>query len=252
MKAEVTEKEETKEMKKLIIAGLVAFSLVALAGSASAYWNVDIEAEVNNATAIIYGAGGSDECGDCLEGGECPPGCSSTVSYYLQSNAGIVAGDGDIYIDGFGGAGFGAMFTEVDGGGYQVFADQTLDAVICQDCCEPFEHYHAESSVDIHKGGAYIELAQATEVTGPYTGYYPTTGQILYVNGGADEGFDVHLTATEGGETHTMGIYGENMEYFGAEAFQGFEYDDSTMYGWFGEAESCWGLMWYGDLGEWD
>jgi len=245
-------------MKKILLAGLVAFVLIGVSGMAAAqdpnWWYVDVEADVINATAIIFGAGGSDVPGECLSCDQCNgDGCASTLAYYLQSGAGIANGYGSADLWGMGTNGPGLMFTSVSGTGDWVFANQQLDAVVCQDCCPEGEYYGAYTSVDVKEGGVSAYLEQGTEQTGPYTDYWPTTGQIVHANGGAEGTIDVHMTANLNGETHTMGIYGENVDGFNAFAYQGMEYTDSTAYGAFWPTENgfWWGetpLMYYGDF----
>jgi len=197
-------------------------------------WNVEISAEVKDATAVIIGAGGSNLPGQCINCDTCADGsCASTVSYLLSSSAGIVSGTGNSWIYGSGGQGVGRMYTAVDASGDLLFANQDLEAEICQDCADPFDHYTASSSVKVEDGWMFTFLGQGTGVTGPYTGYYPTTGQTLYTTGSAKGEFDAHLTATKDGATRTMGAYGENINFNIGLAFQGMEHDNSKTYGYF-------------------
>lgn len=234
-------------MNRAILATI--FSIVMLATPALA-WNVDIDATVDYASAVIWGGGGAAGCYE-----DCP----TTRDYYLSSTAGIINGNGDMYIDGFGWSGLGVMFTDVGSGGVNgdlVFADQDLTATVCQDpdgspeCC-PVDTYDASSSVTVEGADdTSIYLQQGTGVYGPYTGWF-TTGQTLTTYGTADGDFDAHMTATRTyedeesetqTETHTMGAYGTNIDFSISTAYQGMRSTDSHMYGIFAN------IMCYGDV----
>jgi len=186
-------------------------------------------------------------------------------------------GGQDIY--GSGGPSVGAVTVNIYGPSpsWDVTADriaaaQVLTAVVCQtDCCE-VDKYVASSSANIEDGHGSMILHQGTGVPGPYTGYYQTSGQTLGVAGEAgydiDDGldaingmpvaFDAHMTATQfvendqGGfdlvETHTMGVYGENVE-FNIDMYQGMTSTTSVVYGVLFPDPGCCdidGVLWYG------
>jgi len=213
-------------MKNRII-GVMATILSLLVTTAPVLaWYVDIYADVEDASAIIIGAGS--------DSGE-------EIDYGLSSTAGIINGNGGLEIYGEGYSDAGYMYTIVGGSGANgdsVFATQDLGVTFCQECppCE-VDTYLASSSVEV--GGAEraeIFMIQGAGVEGPITEAYPVSGQIVFAKG-KGETVNVDMEAArivedEQVEYHAMGGYGVNTR-FKAFGYQGVYQPSSQMYGRF-------------------
>lgn len=192
-------------------------------------WDVYIYADVDDASAVIWGGGGAVE-----EDPECP----DTMDYYLSGSAGIINGEGEMGIYGYGFGGWGDMHTWEEAEGDLVFANQNLVAEVCQEGCE-IDLYEASSFVSVEEGAAYISLWEGVSSE--------WVSQFMYTEGEAGGEFDISMTATrtdsDSPETHTMGMSGENADFL-AVGWQGMENEDSEMYGFF------YGSIYYGNYGE--
>ena len=199
-----------------IIAALVSLVLISTPALA---WNVNINAGVNDATAMILGAGGDGNAG---------------FSYAVGATGGIVNGDGNIYLGGGGyelGGGMGVSISGSGASGDWIFAthDLTVNGC-CEGCPCPSEYeYGASSDVDVINGeGVEIELNGGAGESG--------AGQKLKAEadfaGSFDTSMSSSLTVGEDSTTHLMGAYGENV-WFKSFGKQGFGSEDCGVHGFF-------------------
>lgn len=212
-------------MKKILLAGLIAFTMVALAGSAAA-WNIDINAHVTDADVDIS-ASASDATWDGF--------------YGFDTTAGV-DGNGDIKI--WGSSCKDKLTTKVSGEG-ELYATQTMLVTGCLvDCGEepcnecPDYVYGAASGAAIDGEGSIKLKSDVLNRRGDHT-------QKLKVYGAGD--FTAGMAVAyqiEGQEpvAHAMGATGVNVNFcaYGATAF-----DASS-----GEADGFFtAYMWFHDPG---
>ena len=211
-------------MKKILLASLVAFCLIATGSSMA--WKIDLDSHVRDAKLDLqFSTTGTDWDGD---------------SYLFATTAGV-DGYGKIDIDGHGYArrDQGTLTTEVksrDGGA--IYATQTLGTRGClEDCAErpccdvPRYSYYAESFAAID-GTGKIFLTEGENVRICCDNY---NGQILKVHGEGDFKAGLGSTLWVGDQepvSHQMGAWGENVE-FCAFGIQGMDNSDGANGGFF-------------------
>lgn len=266
-------------MRKGLIIALAAVLVLGLSGIATAFVPPDPIGNAGVFDYGWAGPGASVSIsGSFSDSSEAAP-CDSISGYALSGSAGIVNNTGAniaemwIYGIGTGSDLKGWMTTEVGpycGDKVQadlVYARQDLDTEVCQafetcpDGC-PQERYEATTTMTVEDG--FVDsalLQQGTGVIGPITGYATTSGQTLQASGfgGEDlgfglQGFDglsviVDMTAKKSvldeangwdiEEDHTMGIYGEDVNFNIPIAYQGMTTDTSLMYGFVGACPEC-------------
>lgn len=253
-------------MRKGLIIALAAVLVLGLSGVALAWTAHDTgyvtDAGGGWASTINWAAGGAEGCvpDDC-------PGCPWDLKYDFSGQAGIigVSGVGFTDIHGSGVAGSGSMNTEVTAwpgttipvAASRVFINDTVEAYVCQPCCE-IDLYRAKTSVNVEDGQAYIldqqvsGMASNSGVVDPN----PVTEQLLQTHGTAGNDIDgdglsltVRMDAERWSmdcmdgvfvfqEDHTMGVIGESVD-FNVAAYQGMAHECSNLYGALGGPGEC-------------
>lgn len=200
-------------MKK-ILAGFIAFTMLALAGSAAA-WDINVQIDVQDADVNVNAA--------------------ATGENYIFVTAAGVDGTGKINIHGTGGDNQGVLLTRVQSHDQDtdIYAYQGLGVKGClvecgeEPCNECPEYmYTAESSAALHGQGEIF-------ITGIVS--HNLSGQIFYTYGEGDftAGMISNLWIEDQQPvTHAMGIYGKGVGFY-AFGVQGMDPTDGTNAGMF-------------------
>jgi hypothetical protein len=226
-------------MKKVLLTGLVAFTLVAISGYAVA-WQIDV-------SAYIYDAHYSDSA-------------MAFAEDYWFSTYTTMNGTGQVQIHGSGDSDSGTMTTDIYGNPYYYGdAEGFMDAQqymgvtgCCPGCCPdedncecPYDYYYTAGQGATIEGDGQIYLGQAVDY---YWGYqYPyymgdVNGQELYTYGSGDFDafqFSAQAMGDEELEFHGWAGGGYGLDYFNAWGVQGMDRYDCEfggyfdMYGWY-------------------
>lgn len=259
-------------MRKGLIIALAAVLVLGLNGIALAWSALDTGTAVVTvpgewASVESRAAGGAAGCDN-----DTCAGCPWDLNYGFTGNAGIinVSGTGHTVVNGSGAVGSGGMYTQVYGDAganeakaMRVFTNDTVNAYVCQPCCE-IDLFTASTSLNVEDGQAYfLDYQVSGRPSNPAVGkcaggdtteqYVQTHGTAGYDIDGDGEAFRLTMKATRSEatcmqpgcplvfqESHTMGLFGENVDFNVPEAYQGMCHEESKAYGFLGCDEEIW------------